>query len=85
MLQDTLRRTHLEQRPKVSLFETMHFRFRFSHLEHRNISKLIRLMQDTSASLSLRFFAGCVRIASMIKKEKGFGFYIKFPFIILSD
>jgi hypothetical protein len=42
-------------------------------------------MQDTSALLSLRFFAGCVRTASMMKKEEGFRFYTKFPFIILSD
>jgi hypothetical protein len=84
-LQDTLQRTYSEQRPKVSLSKIMHFRFCFLYLEHRNISKLVRLMQDANALLSLRFFASCAYIASIIKKEEGFRFYTKFPFIILSN
>ena len=85
MLHFTLQQTQLEQRLDFSLLETMQVIFCCSHLEHRNISKLIRLMQDASALLSLRFFAGCVRTASIVKKEEGFGFHTKFPFIILSN
>jgi hypothetical protein len=85
MLQDTLQRTHLEQQLKVSLFETMYFRFCFLYLEHKNILKLVHLIQDISTLLSLRFFVGCVYTASIIKKEEGFRFYTKFPFIILSN
>jgi len=85
MLQDALQRTYLEQQPEFSLFKTKHFRFRFLYLEHKNISKLVRLMRDASALLSLCFFASCVRTASIMKKEEGFRFYTKFPFIILSD
>jgi hypothetical protein len=84
-LQDTLQKTHLKQQLEVSLSKTMHFRFCFLYLEYKNISKLVRLIQDVSALLSLRFFAGCVHTASIIKKEEGFEFYTRFPFIILSD
>jgi len=42
-------------------------------------------MQDASALLSLCFFAGCVHTTSIMKREEGFGFYTKFPFIVLSD
>jgi hypothetical protein len=84
-LQQSPRRTHLEQRLEFSLLDTTHLVFCLLHLEHRNISKLVHLMQDASALLSLRFFARCVRTTSIIKKEEGFGFYTKFPFIILSD
>jgi hypothetical protein len=49
-----LQRTHLEQQPEFSLLDTTYLRLRFLHPEHRNISKLVRLIQDVSALLSLR-------------------------------
>jgi hypothetical protein len=49
-----LQKTHSEQRPEFSLLETTHLRLRFLYLEHKNISKLVRLIQDISALLSLR-------------------------------
>jgi hypothetical protein len=44
---------------------------RFSHPEHRNISKPVRLIRDASALLSLRFWAGVVQQAGMMKEEEG--------------
>jgi len=55
-LQDTLRRTHLEQQLKFSLSETTYLVLRFLYLEHRYILKLVRLMRNTSALLSLQLF-----------------------------
>jgi len=58
---------------------------RFLQPKHKNILKLVRLIQEASASLSLQVFKGVLQITSIAKEEKGFGFYTKFPFIILSN
>lgn len=83
-LQDTSQRTNSKQRLEFSLLETTYLRFLFSQPEHGNISKPVYLIQDASALLSLRFLAGCVRSASMIKEEE-IGIRYASPYIILSN
>ena len=76
---------YLKQRLKFSLFKTTYFRFCFLYLKYKNISKLVYLIQEASALLSLQVFKEVLQTTSIIKEKKSLKSCTKFPFIILNN